>query len=183
MVGRRGYRETSVANVIAEAGVSRTTFYNHFGDRHECFRAAYPLAVERVLDTVAAACDEGPWLQRVRRGLAALVGLFAGEPELGRTALVEVAVAGREALADKQVALDRLARLLESGDDVPRAGGLPAGTAQMAVGAVAGLLFEELRAGRAAGLPDRLPDLLFALLVPYLGPSEAAAEAHAVKAA
>jgi hypothetical protein len=46
----------------------------------------------------------------------------------------------------------------------------------MAAGAVSGLIFDELLAGRAERLPDLLPDLLFAMLVPYIGPSAATAE-------
>lgn len=184
-VGRRGYRESSVADLIAEAGVSRTTFYNHFRDRSECFQAAYRIAVGRVLAAAGEACAERDrrWVERARAALEAVVELFAAEPELARTVLVEAAPAGGEAPAARQAALERLARLLEAGGDAPGPAELPAGTARMAVGAASGLLFDEVRAGRAADLPDRLPDLLFALLVPYLGPREAAAESLALRAA
>ena len=40
VVGRKGYDATSVADVIAEADTSRTTFYKHFEDKHDCFLAA-----------------------------------------------------------------------------------------------------------------------------------------------
>lgn len=185
VVGRRGYAGTSVADLIAEAGVSRTTFYNHFRDRRECFQAAYALAIGRVLEAVADACaeEDRPWVERARAGLEAIVELLAADAELARAVLVEAAPAGGEALARKQAVVERLAELLEAGEDVPGGGRLPAGTARMAVGSAAGLLFDEVRAGRAADLSDRLPDLLFALLVPYLGPRAAAAESLALKAA
>jgi hypothetical protein len=48
--------------------------------------------------------------------------------------------------------------------------------ALMSVGAVFGLIGDEVRAGRTAELPARLPDLLFVMLVPYLGPQVAALE-------
>jgi hypothetical protein len=70
-------------------------------------------------------------------------------------------------------AIERFARLLEGDRGASN-------TALMAVGAATGLLFDEIQAGRAARLPERLPDLLFALLVPYLGPREAAAEMRSV---
>ena len=58
VVGRQGYKATSVADVIAEADVSRTTFYKHFEDKHECFLAAYDMVIERVfaevIDTATA---------------------------------------------------------------------------------------------------------------------------------
>jgi len=57
VVGRKGYEETSVADVIEEAGASRTTFYKHFEDKGKCFLAAYDMLVERVFSEVAAKSD------------------------------------------------------------------------------------------------------------------------------
>jgi AcrR family transcriptional regulator len=80
-VGRKGYRATTVGDAIAEAGASRATFYKHFGDKHDCFLAAYELVTERMLTAVEAYCDaERPWLERVRAGLASLIELLAAEP-------------------------------------------------------------------------------------------------------
>ncbi|MEX0972945.1 MAG: TetR/AcrR family transcriptional regulator [Solirubrobacterales bacterium] len=42
-----GYAAATVGRVVQRAGVSRATFYQHFGDREDCFHAAY--------DEVAAA--------------------------------------------------------------------------------------------------------------------------------
>ena len=53
---------------------------------------------------------------------------------------------------------------------------LPSNIGLMAAGAVSGLIFDELLTGRAERLPELLPDLLFALLVPYIGPSAATEE-------
>ena len=46
----------------------------------------------------------------------------------------------------------------------------------MATGAVSGLIFDELVAGRTAQLPALLPDLLFAMLVPFIGLTAATEE-------
>jgi hypothetical protein len=43
----------------------------------------------------------------------------------------------------------------------------------MAVGGAEAIVFDEVVAGRVSGLPALLPDILFTLLVPYLGPEEA----------
>src|SRR6478609_6501919 len=69
VVGRIGYKETSVADVIEEAGTSRTTFYKYFEDKHDCFLAAYEMLVEQVFAEVVANCDGNqPWLERVETG-------------------------------------------------------------------------------------------------------------------
>lgn len=172
VVGRKGYRVVAVADVIAEAGVSRTTFYKHFDDKHDCFLAAYQLAADRVLATVEAACEaEWSWLERARAGLVALVELLAADPELARTVVVEAVAAGAETRQRQIELIGRLAQSLERGREGPIE--LPANTGAMAASAVNGLLFEEIQNGRAALLPERLPELLFALFVPFLGPAGA----------
>ena len=177
VVGRKGYDATAVADVIEEACTSRTTFYKHFEDKHDCFLAAYDRLVERVFDTVVAECEnEQPWLPRVRKGLATLVEIFSHEPELARTALVEVAAAGAEARQRHWDAVSRITAYLDTGRPLEGGEELPEHTSTMAVGAVSGLIFDELVAGRTEQLPELMPDLLFAMLVPYIGPTAAAEE-------
>jgi AcrR family transcriptional regulator len=169
--GKKGYLSTSVADVLAESRASRTTFYKHFEDKQACFLAAYDLAAGQVLDAAKAGCGAGGrWRERAVGGLAAVVGLLAAEPELARVTVIEAAPAGPDARERQRFAIAHLAALLEPRDEPGLRQGLPANTAPMAVGAVVGLVFDELRAGRAANLPSLLPELEFALLVPFLGP-------------
>ena len=177
VVGAKGYKATSVADVIEEAGTSRTTFYKHFEDKHECFLAAYEALVERVFGQVVATCDgEQPWLERMRTGLATIVDLFAVDPTLARTAVVEVAAAGADARQLHWNAVARFTEFLDAGRELADGRELPENIALMSAGAVSGLIFDEVLAGRAERLPAMLPDLLFAMLVPYIGPRAAADE-------
>lgn len=184
VAGGKGYAATSVADVLTEAGASRTTFYKHFGNKQECFLAAYDLAVERILATAEAACGRGDcWRDRVRRGLTAVVDLLSADRALAQTAIIEVSAAGSEARRRHSVAIGRLARSLESGREACREGEqeLPPNTGLMTVGGVLGLILDRLREDRGADLQPILPELEFALLVPYLGP-QAAAEAFTAPA-
>jgi len=177
VVGRNGYKETSVADVIEEAGTSRTTFYKHFEDKHECFLAAYDMLVEQVFAEVVAKCDGAePWLERVEKGLGTIVRLFALDPELARTAVVEVAAAGADARRRHWNAVARFTQYLEDGRELSGGEELPENISLLSAGAASGLIFDELLAGRAEQLPQLLPDLVFAMLVPYIGPSAAAEE-------
>lgn len=185
VAGSKGYLATSVADVLTEAGVSRTTFYKHFDNKQECFLAAYDLAVERILDAAGAACGEGgSWSNRARNGLGAVVELLSDDRALAQTAIVEVSAAGAEARRRHSLAIGRFAELLESCGPPRRPSELelPPNTAQMTIGAVAGLILDELRGNGGASLPRILPELEFALLVPFLGPG-AAAEVFAEAAA
>ncbi len=184
VVGSKGYKATSVADVIEDAGTSRTTFYKHFEDKHECFLAAYERLVERVFGEVVANCDgEQPWLDRMRTGLETIVELFAVDPKLARTAVVEVAAAGADARQLHWNAVARFTEFLEAGRELTDGRELPDNIALMSAGAVSGLIFDEVLAGRTERLPAMLPDLLFAMLVPYIGPRAAADEMRRATAA
>ena len=49
---RDGYAHANVSEVIAEAGVSRPTFYDYFNDKDDCFVAAVTDTHERLLSAV-----------------------------------------------------------------------------------------------------------------------------------
>lgn len=173
VVGRKGYQAATVADVIAEAHASRATFYKYFDNKHDSFLAAYEHATEQILAKALEGCSRAPsWPESARAGLAAVVQLFADDPALGRTAVVEVAAAGDETRRQHWAALGRFARLLDEGRR-PRRPRLPPNTALMAVSGVVALISDELRAGRADALPLLLPELEFAMLVPLVGPRAA----------
>ncbi|HEX7059057.1 MAG TPA: helix-turn-helix domain-containing protein [Solirubrobacterales bacterium] len=181
VVGEKGYKATSVADVIAAADTSRSTFYKYFDDKHDCFLAAYDMVAEQVIGQVIANCDGAqPWLARMEGGLATIVELFALDPALARMAIVEVASVGADARRRHWEAIARFAEFLDDGRELADGRPLPESTSMMSAGAVSGLIFDELMAGRAARLPTLMPELLFAMLVPYIGPRAAAEEMRRV---
>jgi AcrR family transcriptional regulator len=178
VVAEKGYGATTVADLTREAGISRTTFYAMFEDKEACFLAAYDSVAEALVRRIAKAYEaEERWPERARAGLAALLEALAEEPAIARLALVDVGAAGPAAQRRYRAALQRLTPLFEEGRDfAPGGRSLPANTSRMAIGAVAGLISDELAEGRAEYLPNLLSDLLFATLVPYIGPAAAARE-------
>ena len=54
-VASKGYAGTTVADVVAGAGVSRKTFYEHFRDKEECFLAAFDAGVDLLLAAIVGA--------------------------------------------------------------------------------------------------------------------------------
>lgn len=177
VVGSHGYRQATVEEIVAEAGISEAAFHRHFDDKHDCFLAAYDMLVEQLFAEVQRGCrDDLEWHQRMEAGLATLLDRFAADGALARTAVVEVAAVGSEARQRHWQALARFGRFLEEGRALADGRELPESIALMSAGAVSGVIFEELRAGRAETLPALLPDLLFAMLVPFVGPRAAAGE-------
>ncbi len=178
VVAAKGYGATTVADLTREAGISRTTFYGMFEDKEQCFLAAYDNAVDALVRriTVAYEAEEG-WPKRARAALQALLEALAADPDAARLALVDVGAAGPAAQRRYRAALQRLTPLFDEGRDfAPGGRNLPANTSRMAIGAVAGLIADELIEGRAEYLPSLISEVLFATLVPYIGPIAAARE-------
>ncbi len=178
VVAAKGYSATTVADLTREAGISRTTFYELFEDKEQCFLAAYDNAVDALVRRITAAYEaEEGWPKRARAGLAALLEALAADPQAARLALIDVGGAGPAAQRRYRAALQRLTPLFDEGRDfAPGGRNLPANTSRMAIGAVAGLIADELNEGRAEYLPSLISEVLFATLVPYIGPVAAARE-------
>ena len=84
--------------------------------------------------------------------------------------MVEVTAVGEEARVRYRANLNRFAPFLEEGRAYsPRGGELPDDTARFAIGGAMSLIFDEVRAGRGPELPQLVPELTFAVLMPYLG--------------
>lgn len=174
VAGDRGYAQTTVADVVAEAKLAETDFNKHFETKEECFLAAFDMAAGRLVERTLDACEAGrPWIERMRAGLEKLVEELVDDPASARVAIVEAVAAGAAARRRYLAALERLSSRLEPGRELSAGRDLPQNISLMAAGSVSGLLFDEIAAGRTEALPRMLPDLMFALLVPFVGPSEA----------
>lgn len=177
MAAAKGYEATTVADVVEFASVSREAFDEMFESKEACFLEAYEavfdVLVAHVTAAFEAAADE-PWPEQIASGLGALVGLMAAEADIARMAMVEVTAAGDDARERYRAMLTRFTPFLEKGRTYSGQGEeLPADTARFAVGGATSMIFDEVRAGRGPELKRILPDLVFAVLMPYLG-SEAA---------
>ena len=99
--------------MIARAGVSRKTFYEHFADKRACFLAAWEVGTEILLDQVLAAGAEADgWRARLRAGADAFLEVLAAEPAFARSFMIEVLSVGEEALARRAEINERFAAAL-----------------------------------------------------------------------
>jgi AcrR family transcriptional regulator len=179
VTSKKGYEETTVAEVTAAAGVSRQAFDDLFTDKQACFLTAYDAAADVGAFYVIGAFEaaEGqPWPDRVVAALEALVELFASEAEILGMAMIEVAAMGEGPRVLYRDAVARFEPLFDDGFRYsPQGKELPADTASFAVAAAVSIIFDEVRAGRERELRRILPELVYAVLLPYLGPEAAGA--------
>jgi AcrR family transcriptional regulator len=175
----KGYAATTIGEVVEVAGVSSASFYEHFEDKDACFFEAFDAVNDVLVAHVSAAYEATagePWPQRVAAALRALVELLAAEADIARMTMVEVTAVGDEARKRYGQALARFTPLLEEGRKYSGRENLPADTARFAIGGATSLIYDEVRSGRGPELPNILPDLIFAVLMPYLGPQAAEEE-------
>lgn len=169
----KGYEATTVADVAEFAGTSEDSFYEAFQGKEECFLEAYDAVIDVLVAHVTSAFEaaaEEPWPERIAAMLRALVQLLSTEAEIARMAMVEVTAAGDEARERYRAALARFTPFLEEGRTYSgQHDALPPDTARFAIGGATSMIFDEVRAGRGPELPRLLPDLVFAVLMPYLG--------------
>jgi AcrR family transcriptional regulator len=169
-----GYTDMSVEAIIARAGVSRRTFYEHFKNKEDAFLAAYDATVHRLATHVRRAyLQQATALERLRAGIGAYLQFLASEPELARMGVVEVLAAGPRALARRGDALRLFAEIIEDNIHqlVPSCR-RPTLTAETIVGGIYEVVFSRILAGRTADLPGMTDDLLVAVLMLDVDPEE-----------
>jgi AcrR family transcriptional regulator len=185
MAAQKGYAATTVTEVAQAAGVSTATFYELYEDKEDCFLDAFGAVMDVVIAHVTAAYEEAsgsPWPERIASALRALLELLAEEADIARLMMIEASAAGEPARERYRGALSRFTAFLEEGRDYAPQNELPPDTARFAVGAGTALIFDEIRAGRGPELELILPDLVFAVLMPYLGSDAAEVQMRRVAA-
>ncbi len=161
---RAGYADATAEAIAREAGMSKATFYEHFGNKEECILALFDAAGEAVLAAMEAAgsAHAGEPAARVRATVAALLEVLAEYPDQAQTLLVEIIGAGPRAMERR----DRvLARVADYVDAVNRADTRPDGAGRLAgphdafaiVGAVVELASRQLRTGQPESVGELVP--------------------------
>lgn len=89
-IHERGYPQTTVAHVIALAGVSRRAFYEQFANKEACFLATYDIVVARARKLALDAWSrERGWANRLHGACKALLDDVASSPKGPRLVLVD----------------------------------------------------------------------------------------------
>jgi AcrR family transcriptional regulator len=112
---RVGYADATAEAIAREAGMSKATFYEHFGNKEDCIVALFDAATEMVLDAMreAARATAADAQTRVRTTLGAFLGTLAHFPNESQTLLVEIVGAGPRAMERRDRALEAVAQYIE----------------------------------------------------------------------
>jgi AcrR family transcriptional regulator len=179
VVSERGLGAATVATVVARAGVSRRTFYELFADREACFLAAFDHAIALACAAVLPEFERAQgWRERLRGGLAALLGFLDEQPDLGALCVVHSLGAGPLSLKRRGDIIDVLIAVVDEGRMAVARGarkGAPLAplTAEGVVGAVLAVIHARLVARSSEPMVGLLGSLMNMIVLPYLGTAAA----------
>jgi AcrR family transcriptional regulator len=173
----KGYANVTVADIVDEAHVSRSTFYELFRDKEACFLAAFDEIMQRFLAElvrVSGQNDDKSWAERIGAGLELMLSFLAAEPAFARMCLVDTNFAGPQAMDRYHAAVRTLTTFVDLGRrESPHGQEIPNSLASAIVGGGAVLVRDEILAGRIAQVGELLPAMIYLTLAPYLGREEA----------
>lgn len=159
VVADKGYADTTIADIVGAASVSRRTFYEHFATKADCLIALYEAASRQALQVLRQAIDPSkPWDDQLEGALGAYFHCLAQNPPLLRTLFVEIIGLGPRGIAARRRSNDGITEfVLETARTSRRVDAAPPLSQDMAVavvGAINELLLRSIEQDRVALLEE-----------------------------
>jgi AcrR family transcriptional regulator len=169
-----GYEATTVRDICIEASISPEAFREHFKDKQEAAMSAIEAAVDQVMMDLRQTFKAAPtWPEAIWDTAGTAVDWMALEPAFARLAFVEMLNAGEAALELLQSLMDAFGMFLEPGYELVPAKAPSRSLVDETVGnAVFGLLHEHIVREGPETIRVALPELVRAILTPFLGAEE-----------
>ena len=163
-VGEKGYRATTISDLVGRAGVSRKTFYEHFANKQECLLATFDTIAEdgrrRAVEAYGRAEAEG-LQEAVEAAIRALFEATIDNPAAARLNMVEIVAAGPAGIERRERATDDYRRFVRGIlQQEPDDGTVPDAVVRAVVGGLNRILYSRVRHGRRAELRQLVPDLM-----------------------
>ena len=138
----RGFRESTIGDVVRHAHTSRRTFYQHFASKQACFIALLRESNAQLVREIGAAVDpHAPWEAQVRQAIEAWIASARSQPVLTLSWIREVPALGDDARQLQREALEAFIVLVQTLTDTPelRAAGIVPPPRQFAIMLLGGL--------------------------------------------
>src|SRR4051794_190315 len=168
-VAEYGYADTTVAQVVAAAGVSRSSFSAFFADKTDCFLAACDEASREIVDALVAFGAEEDWVDALRKGMRFWVQWWQRRPAFARAYFVELPAAGGRAVQQRDRAYAEFRAMFAALGERARAEQpdlppLSPVALRLLVAGLTEVVGEEVREQRLAGLDTLTRDLVYLTL-------------------
>jgi len=173
----RGYGETTIELVLERAGLDRPAFDRHFRGKYDCFLSAWQDLNEECLETMVRAYESREeWPDRLRAVAYEVIEGLRHDPSRASFG-VEVLAAGDAARARRDMTMRAAASLIDAGrQEMEDPEAVPHTTAEALAGSAYGQIYSRVVRGDVDQLPELVPQLMSAAVMPYLGIEAAMAE-------
>lgn len=112
-IAERGYRASTVADIVRNARTSKRTFYDQFAGKEECFLELLRADVEKLGERIGSSVDpEADWHQQIRQAVEAYVGHIESRPAITLSWIRELPSLGAAARPAQRRGLQLLSSLL-----------------------------------------------------------------------
>ena len=112
-ISERGYRESTVADIVRGARTSKRTFYDHFSTKEECFVELLSANNEDLVTALADAVDpQAPWRDQVRQAVTAYVSTIEATPAITLSWIRELPALGQWARPTLRRGFERLSQMI-----------------------------------------------------------------------
>lgn len=102
-VTTKGYGDSTIADIVREAGVSRRTFYENFATKADCLIGLYEFSSSNALNALRSSLDPNRgWQTQVEDAFAAYLNCLENNPLVMRTLFVEILGLGAPGLAARR---------------------------------------------------------------------------------
>jgi AcrR family transcriptional regulator len=154
-VARHGFQDTTLRELVSLAGVSKSTFYEHFKDKQDCFLSTFDVIVLDVGGRVDLAFDTpGDLRTKLLAGITTLLHVIAEEQAATSLVTVESLTLGPVAVPYRERASERLEEQLRRAfDESPSPQRASALTVRGIVAGIRNCVYHHLRGGNGAQLP------------------------------
>jgi AcrR family transcriptional regulator len=158
-VARKGFADTTIADLAAGARVSRRTFYEHFATKEDCLVALYEAASRQALGVLRDAIDPAhDPLTQAEQALRAYLSTMASNPALLKTLFVAILGLGTPGLQARrrvnQQLADLILEVINRPHDGPQHAPIDAPQALAIVGGVNELVLQKVEQDRIGELPE-----------------------------
>ena len=161
-VARHGYAGTTLRELVTLAGVSKSTFYQHFENKQDCFLSTFDEIVAQLGARVGEAYRAGgDFRGQLTAGLAAFMNLAVEEPAAAALTSIESLTLGAAGVAHRERASEGFEALIQqSFDHSPAEREVPAVTVRAIVAGIRGVTYQRLRQGKREELPGVVDELV-----------------------
>jgi AcrR family transcriptional regulator len=141
-IGERGYRDTTIADIVRHARTSKRTFYDHFSGKDDCFVELLWAGNQQLIAQIRAAVDpQAPWQRQIRQAIAAYVDDIESRPAITLSWIRELPALGANARGVRRRSMAALTDMLVELSTSPgfQRAGIPPVTRAMALLLLGGL--------------------------------------------